>query len=55
MECDPEVELAFAMNVITIKQDLLLQLKKRISSCKKMKKVVAHVLKLKTHLLQKMK
>ena len=43
------------MNIITIKQDLLLQLEKRISSWEKMKKVVAHVLKLKTQLLQKIK
>ena len=43
------------MNVITIKQDLLLHLEGRISRWKKIKKVVAHILKLKTQLLQKIK
>ena len=43
------------MNVITIEQDLLSQLEGRISSWEKMKKVVGHILKLKTHLLQKIK
>ena len=42
------------MNVITIKQDLLLQLKGRISNWKKNKER-AHILKLKTQLLQKIK
>ena len=43
------------MNVITIKQDLLSQLEGRLSSWEKMKKVVAHILKLKAQLLQKIK
>ena len=43
------------MNVVTIKQDLLSQLEGRISSWEKMKKVVAHILKLKIQLLQKIK
>ena len=43
------------MIVITIKQDLLSQLEGRISSWEKMKKVAAHILKLKAQLLQKIK
>ena len=43
------------MNVYNIKQDLLSQLEERISSWGKMKKVVAHILKLKAQLLQKIK
>ena len=54
-EGDPEVKLLIAVNVITIEQDLLRQLEGRISSWKKMKKVVAYILKLKTQLLQKIK
>ena len=54
-EGDPEVKPAVSGNVITIKQDLLSQLKERISSWEKMKKVVAHILMLKTQLLQKIK
>ena len=54
-EGDSEVKPAVAVNVITIKQDLLSQLEGIISSWKKMKKVVAHILKLKTQLLQKIK
>ena len=46
-EGDPIIKLAVAVNVITIKQDLLSQLEGRISSWEKMKKVVAHILKLK--------
>ena len=42
------------MNVITIKQDLLSQLEGRIPSWEKLKKNVAHILKLKAQLLQKM-
>ena len=54
-EGDPEVKVVVAVNVSTIKQDLLSQLEGTISSCEKMKKVAAHILKLKTHLLQKIK
>ena len=43
------------MNVITIEQDLRSQLEGSLSSWEKMKKVVAHILKLKTQLLQKIK
>ena len=43
------------MNVITIKHYLLSQLEGRISSWEKMKKVIAHILKLKPQLLQKIK
>ena len=43
------------MNVITIKQNLLSQLEGRIPSWEKMKKVVAHTLKLKAQILQKIK
>ena len=53
-EGDPEVKPAVAVNVITIKQDLLSQLEGRIPSWEKMKKNVAHILKLKAQLLQKM-
>ena len=49
-ESDPEVKPAVAVNVITIEQDLLLQLEGRISSWENIKKVVAHNLKLKTQL-----
>ena len=41
-EGDPEIKPAVAVNVITIKQDLLSQLEGRIPSWEKMKKVVAH-------------
>ena len=51
---DPEIKPAVAVNVITIKQDLLSQLEGRIPSWEKMKKNVAHILKLKAQLLQKM-
>ena len=54
-EGDPEIKLAVTVNVITIKQDLLSQLEGRISSWEKMKKVVAHILKIETQLLQKIK
>ena len=54
-EGDPEMKPAVAVNVITIKQDLLSQLERRISSWEKIKKVVAHILKLKAQLLQKIK
>ena len=43
------------MNVITIKHYLLSQLEGRISSWEKMKQVIAHILKLKPQLLQKIK
>ena len=43
------------MNVITIKHHLLSPLEGRISSWEKMKKVIAHILKLKPQLLQKIK
>ena len=52
-ECDPEVKPAVSVNVITIKQELLSQLEGRISNWEKMKKVVVHISKLKTQLLQK--
>ena len=54
-EGDPEIKPAVAVNVITIKQDLLSQLEGRISSWEKIKKVVAHILNLKAQLLQKIK
>ena len=52
---DPEIKPAVAVNVITIIQDLLSQLEGRISSWEKMRKVVAHILKLKAQFLQKIK
>ena len=53
-EGNPEVKPAVTVGVITIKQDLLLQLEGRISSWEKME-LVAHILKLRTQLLQKIK
>ena len=43
------------MNVTTIKQDLILQLKGRMSNWGKNEEVAAHILKLKTQLSQKIK
>ena len=43
------------MNVTTIKQDLILQLKGRLSNWEKNEEVAAHILKLKTQLSQKIK
>ena len=43
------------MNVTTIKQDLILQLKGRMSNWEKNEEVAAHILKLKTQLSQKIK
>ena len=43
------------MNVTTIKQDLILQLKRRMSNWEKNEEVAAHILKLKTQLSQKIK
>ena len=53
-EGNPEVKPAVTVSVITIKQDLLLQLEGRIPSWEKME-LVAIILKLKTQLLQKIK
>ena len=54
-EGDPEIKPSVTVVAITIKQDLLSQLEGRISSWKKMKKVVAHILNLKVQLSQKIK
>ena len=43
------------MNVTTIKQDLILQLKGRMSNWEKNEEVAAHIFKLKTQLSQKIK
>ena len=52
---DPEIKPAVAVNVITIKQGLLSHLEGRISSWGKMRKVAAHISKLKAQFLQKIK
>ena len=50
-----EVKPAVSVNVTTIKQDLILQLKRRMSNWEKNEEVAAHILKLKTQLSQKIK
>ena len=54
-EGNPKIKPAVAVNLITIEPDLLSPLEGGISSCEKIKKVLAHILKLKTQLLQKNK
>ena len=54
-EGDLEVKPAVSVNVTTIKQDLILQLKGRMSNWEKNEEVAAHILKLKTQLSQKIK
>ena len=52
---NPKVKPPAAGNVIAIKQDLLSQLERKISSWEKMEKAVAHILTLKCQLLQNIK